>query len=267
MIFDPSIFWEQMVSPMYLQGALISIGVAVGGLILALAVGLAMALLKLSTNRGSQAVANVYIWFFRAVPSLLLLLLAWNALPQLIPVFRAEWYSPFVAACLALGLGEAAYMAEALRAALMSVHDGQRLAARALGMTPFQAMRKIILPQAVRIAIPPIGNQFISLIKLSALASVISLAELLRIATVGVQATFRYAEYYAVAIVYYLVIVSLIMVLQSWIEKRFEWRTPTAKRRMFGTDPLLLGPVAEETPPKLQRVRSGLVPHHNGVTP
>lgn len=238
MTFDPGIFWEQLLSPQYAQGALISIGVAIGGLVLALSIGLAMALMKMSKRRTSQAIANTYIWFFRAVPSLLMLLIVWNALPQLIPIFRASWYSPFVAAIIALGLGEAAYMAEALRAALMSVPDGQRLAARALGMTPFQSLRKVVLPQATRIAIPPIGNEFIALIKLSALASVISLAELLRVATIAVQATFRFAEYYTVAIIYYLVIVSLIMLLQSWIEKRFEWKSPLAKSARLRRGPM-----------------------------
>lgn len=225
MSFDPAIFWSQLVSPAYLQGAVVSLLVAVGALILSVFIGLVMALMKLSANRYAQAVSNVYVWFFRAIPSLLLLLICWNALPQIFPAFRGEWYSPFIAACLGLGLGEAAYMSEGLRAALMSVPEGQRTAARALGMSPFQVLRKVVLPQAVRIAIPPIGNELVALIKISAIASVISLAELLRVATVGVQSTFRYAEYYTVAIIYYLVIVSLVMLLQGWIERRLVWKS------------------------------------------
>ena len=239
MSFDPAIFWDQLTSPAYLQGALVSVLVAIGALIISLIIGLAMALMKLSSNRFAQATSNVYVWFFRAIPSLLLLLICWNALPQVLPAFRGEWYSPFIAACLGLGLGEAAYMSEGLRAALMSVPEGQRTAGRALGMSPLQVLRKVVLPQAVRIAIPPIGNELVALIKISAIASVISLAELLRVATVGVQSTFRYAEYYAVAIIYYLVIVSLVMVLQGWIERRLVWasRPPKRTSRRQGTVP------------------------------
>lgn len=223
MSFDPSIFWEQLISPVYLQGAVVAVLVALGSLVLAVAIGLAIALMKSSKSRVALASANTYLWFFRALPSMLLLLICWNALPQLIPALRSDWYNPFIAAILALGISEAAYVAEMLRSALMSVDDGQRLAARALGMTPVQAFFKVIVPQATRIALPPLGNELVALVKLTAIASVISLQELLRVATIGVQATYRYAEYYAVAIIYYLVVVSLIMILQSVLEKRFRW--------------------------------------------
>lgn len=223
MIFDPSIFWEQMISPVYLQGSVLAVLVALGSLVLAIAIGLAMALMKRSKSKTANAAANTYLWFFRALPSMLLLVICWNALPQLFPLLRGDWYTPFVAAILALGISEAAYVAEMLRSALMAVDEGQRLAARALGMTPFQSFIKVVVPQATRIAIPSLGNELVALVKLTAIASVISLQELMRVATIGVQATFRYAEYYAVAIIYYLVIVSLIMLVQSLLEKRFQW--------------------------------------------
>lgn len=223
MNFDPSIFWEQLTSPVYLEGAVVAILVALGSLVLAVAIGLAMALLKTSQSGFARASANTYLWLFRALPSLLLLVICWNALPQLIPAFRGSWYTPMIAAILALGVSEAAYVAEMLRSAIMSVNDGQRLAARALGMTPVQTFVKVVAPQAIRIALPPLGNELVALVKLTAIASVISLQELMKVATIGVQATFRYAEYYAVAIIYYLVIVSLIMIAQSALEKRYQW--------------------------------------------
>lgn len=151
------------------------------------------------------------------------LLIVWNALPQLLPILRQDWYTPFIAACLALGVAEAAYMAEVIRSALMSVDEGQPLAARALGLPPWRVMQKVVIPQAIRIALPPTGNEFIGLIKYTSLASVISLRELLTTAQVGVSITFRYAEYYAAAIIYYLVIVSIITMIQSHIEKKFLW--------------------------------------------
>jgi polar amino acid transport system permease protein len=230
MRFDPDIFWEQLTSPVYLYGALVALAVAVASLVLTIVIGLVMALMKLSPSRVARGSSNGYLWFFRAVPSMLMLLICWNALPQLIPAFRGSWYSPFIASILALGISEAAYVAEFLRSAIMSVDDGQRLAARALGMTPVQAFFKVVMPQATRIALPPLGNELVALVKLTAIASVISLEELLRVATIGVQATFRYAEYYGVAIIYYLVIVSIIMVVQSIVEKRFTWTSRKVAR-------------------------------------
>lgn len=238
MSFDPSIFWEQLISPVYLQGSLIAVLVALGSLVLAIAIGLAMALMKRSHSRVAVASANTYLWFFRALPSMLLLVICWNALPQLIPAFRGDWYTPFVAAILALGVSEAAYVAEMLRSAIMAVDDGQRLAARALGMTPVQTFVKVVVPQATRIAIPSLGNELVALVKLTAIASVISLQELMRVATIGVQATFRYAEYYAVAIIYYLIIVSLIMLLQGMLERRFRWTSRiVSKKKRPETNP------------------------------
>src|SRR5439155_21667938 len=93
----------------------------------------------------------VYVWFFRATPTLLQLLFVWYGLPQLIPSLTATWFTPFVAAFIALSLNEAAYMAEIVRAGLLAVDPGQRLAARALGMTPPRILRKVVIPQAVRI--------------------------------------------------------------------------------------------------------------------
>ena len=124
MSFDPSIFWEQLLSPVYLQGAIVAVLVALGSLVLAIAIGLAMALLKTSQSGVAQASANTYLWFFRALPSLLLLVICWNALPQLIPAFRGQWYTPFVASILALGVSEAAYVAEMLRSAIMTSWAG-----------------------------------------------------------------------------------------------------------------------------------------------
>lgn len=240
MQFDVDIFLQQLSSAAYFRGTVISVVVAIFGLVISCAVGFVVALMRLSRRGLVRGFASGYIWFFRAIPAMLLLLICWNAVPQLLTVLHAPWYTPLVAACVGLGLGEAAYMAETIRAALMSVDEGQGTAARALGMNPAQSMWRVVAPQAIRIALPPTGNEFISLIKLSSIASVISLEELLRVAMNGVQATYRYAEYYAAAIVYYLVLVSLAMIVQYFVERRFRWsskKTALSRRAM----PLDLG--------------------------
>ena len=231
MNFDVDIFVGQLGNIDYLNGAILSVGVAFFSLILATLIGFFVALGRMSSKFAAQAPAYVYLWFWRALPALLVLLIMWNALPQVFPIFRENWYTPFIAAIIGLALVEAAFMAEIIRSALMSVDDGQRQAGRAVGMSPFRVMTKIVIPQAVRIALPPTTNEFIALIKFSSLASVISLKELLTTAQIGVSVTFRYAEYYAVAIIYYLVLVSIITVIQSIIEKKLAWTSQTSTRQ------------------------------------
>lgn len=232
MEFDVGIFLAQLVNPSYVNGAFLSVAVAVLSLVLATVIGFIVALGRTSRSRIGQGAAGLYTWFFRAIPALLVLLIIWNALPQLFPVLRQEWFSPFIAAFIGLGVVEAAFMAEIIRSALLSVDEGQALAGRALGMSPAKVMLKVILPQAIRIALPPTGNEFIGLVKFSSLASVISLQELLTTAQVGVNITFRYAEYYAAAIVYYLIIVSLLTVVQGQIEKKFVWTSRAKSKKL-----------------------------------
>ncbi|UKA58319.1 amino acid ABC transporter permease [Arthrobacter sp. FW306-2-2C-D06B] len=240
MEFDVNIFVQQLVNPSYVSGAFLSVAVAVLSLILATAIGFAVALGRTSRSRIAQGVAGIYTWFFRAIPALLVLLIIWNALPQLFPVLRQDWFSPFIAAFIGLGIVEAAFMAEIIRSALLSIDEGQALAGRALGMSPVKVMLKVVLPQAIRTALPPTGNEFIGLVKFSSLASVISLQELLTTAQVGVNITFRYAEYYAAAIVYYLIIVSLLTLLQSYVEKKFVWTSRSQTKK-----PSILEPVGQ----------------------
>jgi polar amino acid transport system permease protein len=232
MKFNSTIFFQALFSNSYLMGALLAIGLASVAQLVAVVLGFFIALGRLSKVQWIKKTAALYVWFFRAIPALLLLLIAWNALPQVIPILVATWYSPFVAALIGLSLSESAYMAEILRSALISVDDGQALAARSLGMTPYQVMRKVLLPQLTRIAIPPTGNEYIGMIKYTSLASVISLQELLTRAQNGVSQTFRYAEYYAAALIYYLVIVSVLMVIQARIEKRYAWTSVRKSRQL-----------------------------------
>lgn len=223
MDFDGTIFFDALFSEAYYVGAAISLSLATLSLLFATFFGFFLAVFRISKNAVLSSFAGVYIWMFRAIPALLLLLIVWNALPQIFPIFRQEWYSPFLAALLAFAVLEAAYMAEIIRAAILSVDDGQALAGRALGMTPSQVMRKVTLPQLIRIAIPPTANEYIGMIKYTSLASVISLQELLTRAGNGVSATFRFLEFYLAALIYYLLIVSVLMIFQRQLERKYSW--------------------------------------------
>jgi polar amino acid transport system permease protein len=156
-------------------------------------------------------------------------LIVWDVLPQLWPVFTHSWYTAFLAAFIALALNEAAYMAEIIRSGLLSVDPGQELAGRALGMSRRRILQRVIIPQAIRIVIPPMGNEFITLLKLTSLASVISVTELLTASQNFYSTSFSYEEAFTAAAVYYLVIVSVLMVIQSQLERRYTFSS--ARRR------------------------------------
>jgi His/Glu/Gln/Arg/opine family amino acid ABC transporter permease subunit len=221
--FDTHLFWVALSSGPYWRGALLALGLTCTALSAAVAIGFFLALGRESRLRSVRTFVFFYNWIFRATPTLLQLLFIWNALPQLWPVFSGSWFTPFIAAFVTLSLNEAAYMCEIIRAGLLSVDPGQELAARALGLTRRQILRRVIVPQAIRIVIPPTGNEFITLLKLTSLASVISLQELLTASENLAAVKFQFIEAYSAALVYYLVIVSILMALQSRLERRFTW--------------------------------------------
>src|SRR4029077_2558572 len=232
--FDTHLFWQALSSGPYWRGALTALELTAASLSTAIVIGFIVALGVLSTRRWVRSLAWIYNWLFRATPTLLQLFFIWYALPQIWSGFAASWFTPFLAAWIALSLNEAAYMSEIIRAGLLSVDAGQELAGRALAMSRRQILRKVVVPQAVRIVIPPTGNEFITLLKLTSLASVISLHELLTAAQIRATSNFLYLEAYAAAAVYSLVLVSILMVVQAWLERRFTWRSGGRRRRRVG---------------------------------
>ena len=229
--FDWHLFWQALSSGPYWRGALIALELAAASLAAATVIGFFVALGALSQHRALRTASWVYNWLFRATPTLLQLVYVWYVLPTLWSGFAGGWFTPFMAALITLSLNEAAYMSEIIRAGLLSVDPGQELAGRALGMSRGKIMRRIVIPQAVRIVIPPAGNEFITLLKLSSLAYIISLHELMTAATELTSAKFRYNEPLLSALLYYLFIVSILMALQARLERRFTWTSGRGRRR------------------------------------
>lgn len=223
MNFQGSIFIDALTSRALREGVMVTIAVTIVSFAIGMVLGLVVALLRESRFSLARRGAWVYIWVFRALPTLVQLLFVWNALPQLVPLFRGPWFTPFMAAVIALSMNEAAYAAEIIRGGLLSIDDGQRLAARALGMQPLTVFRKVVAPQLIRVVIPSVANDFITLLKITSLASVVSLREVMTNTQTQVATTFRFAEWYAAAAVYYLVLVSIFMVFQAWLERRYVW--------------------------------------------
>jgi polar amino acid transport system permease protein len=204
--------------------------VMVGGVVL----GILLAVMRLSPNPVLAGASGLYIWFFRGTP-VLVQLIVWFNLAALFPrlslgiPFGPEFVvfdsnaiiTPFVAALLGLGLNEAAYMAEIVRAGIQSVDEGQVEAAHALGMRRALAMRRIVLPQAMRVIIPPTGNETISMLKTTSLVSVISLGDLLYSAQIISARTFEIIPLLLVASIWYLVITTILTLVQTRIERRY----------------------------------------------
>lgn len=223
-IFDWNAFFSALTSRAFLHGALITLTVALLSHVIAITLSVPIAIALNNPQRSAlKIVLEGYVALFRAAPTLLQLLFIWNAVPQFFPIFREQWFTPFLATVLALSINESAYQVEINRSALSAVDPGQELGASALGLSRRDIYWRVIFPQAFRIALPPTINEFINLLKITSLASVISLQELLAVTQIQVARTFAFTEYYAAALVYYLVMVFFFLFLQKRVERRFTW--------------------------------------------
>jgi polar amino acid transport system permease protein len=184
-------------------------------------IGLFIALMRMSRYPLLSYPARAYIWFFRGSPLLVQVLLLWDGLPRLIqnPAFLlADWQVVLIA----FSLNEGAYMSEIVRAGITSVDPGQMEAAKSLGMRFALAMRRIILPQAARVIVPPLGNEFNNMLKTTSIASVIGFTELTHTAEILGSPTFSIFELLVLATLYYLLLTTLWGYVQNWIENRLD---------------------------------------------
>ncbi|SFH77887.1 amino acid ABC transporter permease [Bradyrhizobium sp. cf659] len=231
---------KYLTSPNFLRGAEMTLLLTLASLVFGILIGLVLALIQESQTRIGAVVTVAYLWLFRGTPVLFQIIFIYNVLPS----FGIR-LSAFVCAVLALSLNEGAYMAEILRSGLQAVKKGQRTAGLALGMTGMQMMRHVVIPQAARIVLPPIGNQMIGMLKLSALVSVIAVEELLLVANQAASADFRYFEALTAAGIYYLAMTTIFMGLQILMEialdpkKRRGMRRLSLTERMLGTSKIV----------------------------
>ncbi|MGX1124193.1 cystine ABC transporter permease [Pseudomonas sp. HLS-6 TE3448] len=202
-------------APFLLKGAYFTVGLSLGGMFFGLLLGFGLALMRLSSLKVLSWSARVYVSFFRGTPLLVQLFVIYYGLPQL-----GLELDPLPAALIGLSLNMAAYACEILRAAISSIDRGQWEAAASIGMTRSQAMRRAILPQAARTALPPLGNSFISLVKDTALAATIQVPELFRQAQLITARTFEVFTLYLAAALIYWVLSSLLAHLQHRLEAR-----------------------------------------------
>jgi polar amino acid transport system permease protein len=183
--------------------------------------------MRMSRHRWLSLPARFYIWIFRGSPLLVQLLLLYFGFPEVFPAL-VPYITIYTAALLAFSFNEGAYMAEIIRAGITSVDPGQMEAAKSLGMRYALAMRRIILPQAARVIVPPLGNEFNNMLKTTSLASVIGLFELTYTAQVLGSQSFSYFELLVVATFYYLILTTLWGYIQNYIERRLDPNRLTA---------------------------------------
>lgn len=204
--------------PRLLEGTLITIQLTIVAIIFGVIFGLLLALGRLSKNKIVNKFSWLYIWFFRGTPLLMQLFFIYYAFPLFFnPPLN---YSAWVACYIAFSLNSAAYLAEIIRAAIQSIDKGQMEAARALGMSYGQAMRRIIVPQSYRRLIPPVGNEFIMLIKDTSLVSIVAMPDLMRV-TNEIQSTQANPAIYLPSAIIYLAITTVCTIVFEKLEKKY----------------------------------------------
>jgi polar amino acid transport system permease protein len=255
--FQWGVVGDYFFSSRVLHGLVVTLELTAISMAIGIVLGTLLAVMRLSPNPLVAGTSWLYIWLFRGTP-VLVQILFWSFISALYPhlslgiPFGPQFadfsansvITPFIAGVLALGLNEAAYMAEIVRAGIISVEEGQTEAAQALGMSRLKTMRRIVLPQAMRVIIPPTGNETISMLKTTSLVSVIATTELLYSVQLIYAVNYRTIPLLIVASMWYLIVTTLLTVGQYYIE------------RHFGRG---VGRSLPQTP--LQRLRRYLMPH------
>lgn len=204
--------------PLLIEGALITIEVTALSVLFGLCIGCVVGIMRLCNVHALRIVSNVYVDFIRGTPLLVQIFIVYFALPQII----GHRVDPFVAAISACSINSGAYVAEIFRGGIQSIDRGQMEAGRSLGMTWWQTMRYIILPQAFKRIIPPLGNEFIAMLKDSSLVSVIGFEELTRRGQLVIARTYASMEIWTCVAIIYLIMTFTVSRLVAVLEKRFD---------------------------------------------
>ncbi|HTG41116.1 MAG TPA: amino acid ABC transporter permease [Methylomirabilota bacterium] len=256
--FDVDLFLKFIFqpSPALIGGLAITIYASVVSQIFGVVIGIFSALAGMARNRILRTISGFYVWFFRGTPLLVQMFIIYFGTPYLfgIDLFPNDVHIGFLslrgsvlAGIVALSINEGAYMSEIVRAGILSVEPGQTEAAKSLGMTYGLTMRRIVLPQALRVIIPPLGNEFNNMLKTTSLMAVISVTELFRVAQGVYAVTFKPFEVFLGVAVYYLALTTIWTLIQGMIERRLGASTtrsdaaPSLRQRLLGISSPRLG--------------------------
>ena len=210
--------------PLLLEGLKLTVITSLVSIAIGMVIGLLVCLMKMSKHAVPRAIAGVYIWIIRGTPMLVQAFIVFFGVPQVVRMFVTDFkFTALTAGIITLSLNAGAYLAEIFRGGIMAVPKGQTEAARSLGLSQGQAMRKVVLPQAIKFSIPSLVNQFIITIKDTSILSAIGMAELVNKAKTYVGSTYTFFETYLVVAAMYLVIISILMVISNYIEKKLKY--------------------------------------------
>ncbi len=212
-------------TPLLLEGIKLTIGISILALLIGFFIGLFACLMGLSKNKILKGISAVYVWVIRGTPMIVQAFVVYFGIPQLVqntinPTFTL---TPFAAGVITLSLNAGAYLSEIFRSGIQAVDIGQVEASRSLGLSSSKTMVKVVLPQALKITIPSLVNQFIITVKDTSILSVIGLAELVNKAKIYVGASYQFFATYIFVAIYYLVVISVLMILSKFVEKKFNY--------------------------------------------
>ncbi|OFJ54388.1 amino acid ABC transporter permease [Mycolicibacterium grossiae] len=245
MQFDWDFFWKALFTPSdaFLDGLVLTIVISVVAMVLATVLGLVVALMRRSRFAGLRWCASVYIWIIRGTPLLVQLVIIYTGLAAVgvyqfhdVSLLGLSVKAAVQAAVIGLMMNESAYIAEIIRAGMDSVPKGQFEAAASLGMTTTRLMRWIVVPQSLRVMVPPLGNSFNGMMKTTSVLSVIGVSEMFLVTQSISSATFHTFEIFIVVAIYYLALTTIWTFIQAWIENRLarqlgiEQRVPITAR-------------------------------------
>lgn len=211
-------------TPLLLEGIKLTILISVLSLLLGMLIGFFACIMGMSKNPILKGISGVYIWIIRGTPMLVQAFIVYFGMPQLIqlfiPSFRIE---ATTAGFITLSLNAGAYLSEIFRSGISAVPKGQTEAARSLGLSKTRTMIKIVLPQAIKVAIPSMVNQFIITVKDTSILSAIGMADIVNKAKVYVGKSYQYFATYILVAIYYLVVISILMLISKYLEKKFNY--------------------------------------------
>lgn len=219
MRFDAGVFWHLLFSDAFLQPAWITVWVTFAAMAIGITLGLVGGLGAASSMRFVRGVVRIYVAVFRGLPTLVQIVFWYDALAEL--TGNVINLPALAAGVLALGVNEGAYMTEIVRAGLAAVAPGQREAAISLGLSRWQVQRLVVIPQALRVIVPPTGNQVISMLKTTSLLFTIGVQEIFATGTNIYSVNFRYFEVLSVVSIWYLVLTGILTLIQRRLERHF----------------------------------------------
>lgn len=213
------------VNPLLIEGIKMTIVISVVSILIGIVIGFLACIMGMSKNVILRGISATYVWVIRGTPMIVQAFIIYFAVPQVVqelfdPTFRID---PFTAGIITLSLNAGAYLSEIFRGGIAAVPVGQTEAARSLGMGPVRTMFRIVLPQALKVAIPSMVNQFIITVKDTSILSVIGLADIVNRAKVYVGKTYEFFATYILVAIYYLIVISILMIISKYLEKKLNY--------------------------------------------